>query len=63
VRYCECGKVIKDTEELLCLTCLAEKMNLHVEGYLYKKQQFTKLKKFWFALENKELYCEIRVLM
>ena len=57
VNYCECGSVCEGANTA-CLTC-SQKIKTPVEysGYLYIKKHETKLKRYWYSLNNKELYC------
>jgi len=57
--FCECGKEVSDYGRMLCADCLIKKHESNCQGYLYKKskKEPTKLKKYWFCIENRELFC------
>ena len=57
--YCECGNSC-DGESTVCSTCLKSKETIENTGYLYLKAKSTKLKRYWYILLNKELYCKAR---
>lgn len=54
--YCECGNPC-DGDNTQCTTCLKAKETSEYSGYLYLKTKSTKLKRYWYILLNKELYC------
>eukprot|EP01022_Parablepharisma_sp_SALTPOND_P006660 TRINITY_DN126_c1_g1_i1.p1 TRINITY_DN126_c1_g1~~TRINITY_DN126_c1_g1_i1.p1 ORF type:complete len:708 (+),score=74.27 TRINITY_DN126_c1_g1_i1:471-2594(+) len=53
--FCECGKTITDLDKLLCEDCIAKMNEPKCEGYLLRKKKG--IKKFWFCIDKKELYC------
>ena len=54
--YCECGNFCEG-ESTLCSACMKNKESIENSGYLYLKAKSTKLKRYWYILLNKELYC------
>ena len=57
VVYCECGKLL-EKEKLKCPECSSGVKNPVHKGFLYlKKHDLDKIKKYWYYLLNKELYC------
>eukprot|EP00831_Metopus_contortus_P084918 TRINITY_DN9752_c0_g1_i1.p1 TRINITY_DN9752_c0_g1~~TRINITY_DN9752_c0_g1_i1.p1 ORF type:complete len:493 (+),score=73.14 TRINITY_DN9752_c0_g1_i1:162-1640(+) len=56
VFYCSCGNPIEG-DNTLCSSCLKAKDAIELAGYLYLKTKSTKLKRYWFTMLNKELYC------
>eukprot|EP00826_Nyctotherus_ovalis_P024655 TRINITY_DN1902_c0_g4_i1.p1 TRINITY_DN1902_c0_g4~~TRINITY_DN1902_c0_g4_i1.p1 ORF type:complete len:222 (-),score=70.79 TRINITY_DN1902_c0_g4_i1:205-870(-) len=56
VFYCECGNPCSG-ENNLCENCAKLKESVEYAGYLYLKDKASQLKRYWFILLNKELYC------
>jgi len=56
VLYCECGSLCKEGENL-CDTCLKRTESVEYSGYLYVKEKNNQLKRYWYTLLNKDLYC------
>lgn len=54
--YCECGNPCEG-ENTLCESCLKSKETVEYSGYLYLKDKSAQLKRYWYILLNKELYC------
>lgn len=54
--FCECGNVCEGSN-ILCPICLKSKETIEYSGYLYVKSKEKKLKKYYYKLLNKELYC------
>jgi len=54
--YCECGSPCEG-ENTLCESCLKSKESVEYSGYLYLKDKSNQLKRYWYILLNKELYC------
>lgn len=53
--FCECGQDILDVDKLPCQECLKKEDSVNYYGYLFLEDpDFTK---YWFCLENKDLYC------
>ena len=57
VVYCECGNPCSDGTTQ-CVTCFQAQQPIEYTGYLYLKSKTKVLKKYWFSLLNKELYCK-----
>ena len=55
--YCECGNPCEG-ENTLCESCSKSKESVEFSGYLYIKDQSNQLKRYWYILLNKELYCK-----
>ncbi len=58
--YCECGNSC-EPGNTMCAVCMKAKETSEYSGYLYLKTKSTKLKRYWYILLNKELYCTERV--
>ena len=56
VIYCGCGRPCEG-DNTLCSECMRSKESVEHSGYLYVKTKSTKLKRYWYILLNKELYC------
>lgn len=56
--FCECGKSISDFNKLLCADCVAKYNAPKCEGYLIRKRK-KGVKKYWFCIDKKEIYCII----
>jgi hypothetical protein len=54
--YCECGNPCEG-DSTLCDSCLKSKESVEYSGYLYLKDKVNQLKRYWYILLNKELYC------
>lgn len=54
--YCECGNPCEGGSTM-CTVCMKSKETIEYSGYLYLKTKSTKLKRYWYILLNKELYC------
>lgn len=57
VIYCECGNVCEG-ENTLCATCMKSTDSKEYSGFLYLKKRSGNLKRYWYSLINKELYCK-----
>ena len=55
--YCECGNPC-DGDNTICTACSSSKTSIEHSGYLYLKAKSTKLKRYWYILLNRELYCK-----
>lgn len=55
VLFCECGRTITDFDKLQCSVCLAKNEQVKCEGFLYRKKKT--MKKMWFCIDKKELFC------
>jgi len=56
VTYCACGNPCEG-DSTLCPACMKNKEIIENSGFLYVKTKSTKLKRYWYHLINKELYC------
>lgn len=56
LNYCECGNVCEG-DNTLCASCQKSKSSVEYSGYLYLKTKENKIKRYWYNLLNKELYC------
>jgi hypothetical protein len=56
--FCECGNPCSE-ENNLCETCSKLKESVEYAGYLYVKEKGNQLKRYWYILLNKELYCTL----
>ena len=54
--YCNCGNPC-DKNNTICDICRDSNKCTEFTGYLYSKTKSNKLKKCWYVLLNKELYC------
>jgi len=61
VFYCECGNPCSG-ENNLCELCSKLKESKEYAGHLYVKEKNNQLKKYWYILLNKELYCNLPLL-
>ncbi|MDR3736443.1 MAG: EF-hand domain-containing protein [Acidobacteriaceae bacterium] len=55
--FCECGRAISDFNKLLCSDCLAKYSESKCEGYLIRKKKKAGLKKSWYCIDKKEIFC------
>lgn len=56
--FCQCGRQISDFDILQCDICLQQEQVLKCEGFLYRRtKKGNKLKKFWYVLERRVIYC------
>lgn len=54
--FCECGNVCEGSNTL-CASCIKSKETIEHSGFLYIKSKEAKLKRYYYKLLNKELYC------
>ncbi len=54
--FCGCGNPCEG-DNTLCPSCIKSRESIENSGYLYVKTKSTKLKRYWYLLLNKELYC------
>lgn len=54
--YCECGNVC-ESNKTLCSACSKANESKEYSGFLYLKKRSGDLKRYWYTLVNKELYC------
>ena len=55
--FCECGSICEQGARK-CVGCCMKETNITAKGFLYvKKKAVNRVKKYWYYLLNKELYC------
>ena len=58
VLFCQCGRQITNFDVLQCDVCMNNESDLKLEGCLCTRSKKTgKLKKAWYVVEKKEMYC------